>query len=185
MSQANLDDLLDRCIDFHGHLCMGQILGVRLAVKGLELIGPVDRKQLIVFMENDRCIADAIQIVTGTRLGRRSAKLVNYGKMAASFLDLGSGKAWRVNVGQVPAHDPQDKATLRTILRVADEPLLQWCRVEISLRPEELPGKPKRIVPCVRCGERVMDGRDIEGPEGPLCHSCSAPGYYRFAGVPP
>lgn len=179
MTQRNLNELLDRCIAFHGHLCMGQVLGVRLAIKGVELLRAPDPKRLIVFIENDRCIADAIQIVTGTRVGRRSAKLVIYGKMAASFLDTGTGEAWRVNVGEVPAMDPHDKAAVREVLDLPDAPLLQWRRVEINLKPEELPGKPTRIVPCMRCGERVMDARDVAGPDGPLCLSCHATGYYR------
>jgi formylmethanofuran dehydrogenase subunit E len=170
---TEVEELLERCIAFHGHLCMGQVLGVRLALKGLELLQVADPKRLIVFIENDRCIADAIQIVTGTRFGRRTAKLRTYGKMAASFLDLESGTAWRVNVGQLPPMDPHDKSRVREVLHLPDTPLLQW------LKPEELPGKPKRIVHCSRCGERVMDGRDVPGPDGPLCLSCQAPGYYR------
>lgn len=177
--QEEFNTTLDRCIAFHGHLCMGQVLGVRLAYKGLELLGIGDPKRLIVVIENDRCIADAIQIVTGTRIGRRSAKLINYGKMAASFLDTGSGVAWRVNVGRLPAMDPHDKTVVREVLGLPDTPLLQWRRVEIGLKPEELPGKPTRVVPCSRCGERVMDARDVPGPDGPLCLSCDTAGYYR------
>lgn len=180
MTKEELNTTLDRCIAFHGHLCMGQVLGVRLANKGLELLRVNDPKRLIVIIENDRCIADAIQIVTGTRIGRRSAKLANYGKMAASFLDTGSGMAWRVNVGQVPPIDAHDKTAVREVLSLPETPLLHWRRVEINLKPEELPGKPTRVVPCVRCGERVMDAHDVPGPDGPLCLSCHASGYYRL-----
>jgi len=73
MKDPKLEELLDKCIAYHGHLCMGQVLGVRLAVKGLSLAAPSTYKDLIVVVENDRCIADAIQTVTGTRLGRRSS----------------------------------------------------------------------------------------------------------------
>ena len=89
------EHLLERCVEFHGHLCLGQVLGVRLALKGMELIGTRNPKEMIVLIENDRCIADAIQIVTGTRIGRRSAKLINYGKMAATFINTESGAAGR------------------------------------------------------------------------------------------
>ena len=87
---------LHRAVDYHGHLCLGQVLGVFLAEKGMDSIGTNDPKKMIVYVENDRCIADAIQILTGTRLGRRSMKLINYGKMAATFINTETDNAYRV-----------------------------------------------------------------------------------------
>jgi len=80
---SDVHEVLKRCVEYHGHYCAGQSLGVRIAKKGLELIEVEDQKELIVFVENDRCIADAVLMATGTRLGRRSLKFVDYGKMAA------------------------------------------------------------------------------------------------------
>lgn len=170
---ASLDELLDRCVAYHGHLCLGQALGVRLAQKGMELIGTRDPRGMIVLIENDRCIADAIQVVTGTRLGRRSAKLVDQGKMAATFIDPGTGLGWRVHVRQVNPRGKEGHEACREILRSPETELLSWRRVRVRLKPEELPGKPKRVVPCSRCGERVFDGKDVAGAEGPLCRSCA------------
>jgi formylmethanofuran dehydrogenase subunit E len=175
------EDLLDRCLEFHGHLCLGQVLGVRLALAGMDLIGTRDRKAMIVFIENDRCIADAIQIVTGTRIGRRSAKLVNYGKMAATFLNTESGEAYRVHVRHVDPHARRSKEAIRQTLHVPETELLAWKRVAVSLKPEEAPGKPQRTVDCVRCKEKVFDGREAQGEEGPLCLSCAQGAYYRIA----
>ena len=87
---------LKRCVDYHGHLCMGQVLGVLLAEKGLDLIGTDDPMEMIVISENDRCISDALQILTGTRLRRRSFKLRDYGKMAATFINVNKATAYRV-----------------------------------------------------------------------------------------
>src|SRR3989339_494123 len=72
---------LAKAIEYHGHLCLGQILGVHIAETGLKAIGTIDTKKIIVYVEIDRCLADAIQIITGTRLGRRSMKHVNYEKL--------------------------------------------------------------------------------------------------------
>ena len=173
------DELLDRCVSYHGHLCMGQTLGVRLALKGMELIGASSPKEMIVFIENDRCIADAIQIVTGTRIGRRSAKLIDVGKMAATFLHTETGLAYRVNVRHVDPHAQDDADPCRAVLHVPDAKLLAWRRVHVELKPQELPGKPQRTVPCARCGEKVFDGKDVESADGPVCRSCAEGTYFR------
>src|SRR5262245_1548169 len=85
----------------HGHLCAGQILGLRMAVYGLKLLGlsdpeGKDRKRLVTFVEIDRCATDAIPIVTGCRLGKRALKFRDFGKVAATFCDLLVDRAVRV-----------------------------------------------------------------------------------------
>lgn len=72
---TDVHEALQRCVEYHGHFCAGQSLGVRIAKKGLELASPEDVKDLIVFIENDRCIADAVLIATGTCLGRRKPEV--------------------------------------------------------------------------------------------------------------
>jgi len=88
-----LEDLIREAEQAHGHLCAGQILGVRLAMLGLAKLGiedprGKDRKRLVTFVEIDRCATDAISVVTGCRLGKRALKFRDWGKMAATFVDL-------------------------------------------------------------------------------------------------
>lgn len=177
-----LDDLLDKCIAYHGHLCMGQVLGVKLAVKGLELSAPAGPKDLIVVVENDRCIADAVQTVTGTRLGRRSFKLKDYGRMAATFLNTARNKAYRVSAAFGGKVDPENEAQVRAVLHLPEGEVVAWREVAVHLRPEEMPGKPKRVVDCVRCGERIFDGKDTALDDGPVCNACLNGAYYTVVG---
>src|SRR6202020_1894662 len=86
----------------HGHLCAGQILGVRMAMLGCKRLGiddpkGRDRKRLVTFVEIDRCATDAIGVVTGCRLGERALKFREWGKMAAPFVDLEAGRAIRIS----------------------------------------------------------------------------------------
>src|SRR4051794_8684996 len=102
MPLLTLPEYEERAARAHGHLCAGQILGIRLAVYGLNLLGiddpaGADRKRLIIYVEIDRCATDAIGVVTGCRVGKRALKLVDYGKMAATFCDLRDSRAVRVS----------------------------------------------------------------------------------------
>jgi formylmethanofuran dehydrogenase subunit E len=177
-TKEELELLLDKCEAFHGHLCMGQILGVRVAVKGMELVAPQTPRDLIVAVENERCLADAVLTVTGTRIGRRTLKLFKYGKMAATFLNCSTGNAYRVHVNFHGSQPGDDQAAMRALLLVPDEKIVAWEKVEFSLPEFELPGHPKRVVECSVCGEKIFDGKDLEGPNGPVCIPCMQGGYY-------
>jgi formylmethanofuran dehydrogenase subunit E len=171
-------ELLERCVAWHGHLCMGQVLGLRVGLKGMELLGTTDPKRLVVVVECARCLTDAIQVVTGTRVGRRSAKLLDLGKSAATFLDLESGRAWRVAVRDFADPPGGKDEACRAALDLPDDVLLAWRPVRLRLAPGDLPGRPLRAVACAHCGETVLDGRDVEGPDGPRCRSCAGGAYY-------
>lgn len=178
----DMQAVLKRCEAFHGHLCMGQVMGVRMARKGLELIAAEDIKDLIVIVENDRCITDAIMIATGVRLGRRSLKFHDFGKMAATFVNQKTGEAWRV-AGRDGVDDGLPPEQARAVaLAKPDAAVMSWERVCVAFGPGDLPGPPERIVRCVRCGENVLDYRDV--PTGqdeslPLCRACAFGTYYR------
>jgi formylmethanofuran dehydrogenase subunit E len=97
----SLDEYLRDAEQAHGHLCAGQVLGVRLAMLGLQKLGiddprGKDRKRLVTFVEIDRCATDAVAVVTGCRLGKRALKFRDWGKVAATFVDVSSGKAIRI-----------------------------------------------------------------------------------------
>ncbi len=176
---TDVKDVLDRCVEYHGHICAGQALGVRIAKKGLELVSPEGQKDLIVFVENDRCIADAVLIATGTRLGRRSLKYVDYGRMAATFVNLKTDTAWRVTLKPFDAGDKEEAKD--RVLAMPDDEVLLWQRVRVPLKKEDLPGKPLRIAVCGKCGEKVFDGKDVVAPDwgdGPLCRACAIGSYY-------
>jgi formylmethanofuran dehydrogenase subunit E len=177
---------LAKAVEFHGHLCLGQILGVIMAESGLKAIGTTDPKKIIIYVENDRCIADAIQILTGTRFGRRSMKLVNYGKMAATFINTETGDAYRVWVsgkikeimGTENIEKYKDKNQFEKLLEVPSEEIVSIQNVIVKIPKEEMPGKPLRTVFCVNCKEKIFDGKELPSEKGPLCKACAEKPYY-------
>jgi formylmethanofuran dehydrogenase subunit E len=177
-TNAEYQKLLDKCIAFHGHLCMGQVLGVRVAIKGMELALPLTPRDIIVAVENERCLADAILTVSGTRLGRRTLKLYKYGKMAATFLNCKTGRAFRVRVNYQGAQPGDDETAMRTILCIPDEEIVTWEEVKFELPEFDLPGLPKRVVECSICGEQIFDGKDTIQATGPVCIPCMHGAYY-------
>ena len=193
LSIGNFEELLAESVKAHGHLCAGQVLGVRLALYGLRLVGiddpkGKDRKSLLVFVEIDRCATDAIGSVTGCTLGKRSLKFVDYGMMAATFLNLKTGVAWRVvakEEAREAARDwcdePEDRyrCQLEAYKRMPDEELFRAHQVEVEISEYDLPGRPKRRVRCESCGEWVQDGRDVEQEGRILCRACAGGAYFR------
>ncbi|HMF55134.1 MAG TPA: FmdE family protein [Pyrinomonadaceae bacterium] len=188
-----VDELLEECGRLHGHLCAGQLLGVRMALLGCGFLGildprGVDRKKLIVWVEIDRCMTDAVSAVTGARLGKRSLKYVDYGKVAATFLNLETGRAVRVVALDssrelaerlYPEISGKKERQLRAYREALDEELFKVEEVRISLDRMDEPGSPRSRVVCERCLEGINDGREIEGSRGEkLCRSCANGGYY-------
>lgn len=172
ISTENYATLLEEAVTFHGHVCGGIESGTRMAICGLQRIGisdpkGADRKKLIVFVEIDRCATDAIMSVTGCRPGKRTMKIVDYGKMAATFINLESGNAVRIaSKGRNDSDERPDCAT------ATDDELFSITEVEVPLRPEDLPGKPVRTALCDRCSEKILDGREMEHQGETLCRPC-------------
>ncbi len=193
MEGTDFGRLLEESVKVHGHLCAGQVLGVKMSILGLNKIDikaprGTDRKKLIVFIEIDRCATDAIQSVTGCSLGRRSMKFLDYGKMAATFLNLEKGKAVRIIAREdsrekakkyFPDIEDRYKAQLEAYKIMTDEELFDLMEVEVDLRPEDMPGRPLRRVICDSCGEYVQDKREVKDNGKTLCKTCSEGGYYK------
>jgi formylmethanofuran dehydrogenase subunit E len=189
----SFEDLLETSAAAHGHLCPGQVVGVRMAILGCRLIGldePTRRdqiKKLIVYVEMDRCTADAVAHVTGVKLGRRSLKFVDYGIMAATFLNLETGKAFRV-VSTEEARDlagvyaPEVSGTSRQQLaaycRMPDSVLFRVQQVRVPLKPVDLPGPTQRKTACSRCGQVVRDGREVIHDGDYICRPCAEGAYF-------
>lgn len=188
------EHLLHTSAAAHGHLCPGQVVGVRMAVLGCGLIGLEDPrrdvKQLLVWVEMDRCAADAVSHVTGVSLGRRSLKFVDYGIMAATFLNLATGAAFRVvsteeSRGLAERYAPEETARVRRQLvgyrRMPDADLFRVYEVEVPLRAIDLPGPTRRRVACSRCGQVVRDGREVLRAGEALCRPCAGGAYFTRA----
>ncbi len=187
----DMEDLLAQSAALHGgHPCAGQVLGVRMAVAGCTAVGiedPKKTKQLIVYVEIDRCASDAIQAVTGCKLGKRTLKHVNYGKMAATFVNLATGRAVRVAAresaresalryrsGEADVHTGQ----ITAYKVMPEEELLTLTPVSVTVPPEDLPGPPSRRAFCETCGECVNDGREVHREGCVLCRACAGDAYY-------
>lgn len=198
--KESLDELLEECGRLHGHLCAGQLLGVRMALLGCRLIGVTDprgadRKKLIVWVEIDRCMADAVGAVTGVRLGRRSLKYFDYGKVAATFLNTETNDAVRVVAleesramadERYPLIESKKERQFRAYREALEEELFRAERVEVEYGEWDAPGRPRRRVDCARCGEGINDGRELMDDEGEaLCKPCALGGYYRSLGIVP
>jgi formylmethanofuran dehydrogenase subunit E len=188
-----LEDLLAECGRVHGHMCAGQLLGARMAVLGCRAVGVeeprgADRKKLIVWVEIDRCMADAVGAVTGARLGKRSLKYFDYGKVAATFLNTETGEAVRVVALEEsrrladerhPEIESKKERQFRTYREASEEELFKVERVRVRYGEFDAPGRPRSRVTCARCGEGVNDGREASGPSGEtLCRPCASGGYY-------
>ncbi|MHB1391405.1 MAG: FmdE family protein [Thermoleophilia bacterium] len=194
--KKTLEKHLGEAAAFHGGDCPGQTLGVRMARAGLEQIGIDDplsdrwRKHIMVYVEIDRCAADALMIVTGCRVGKRTLKIVDYGIMAATFINLKTGKAVRVTAREearflAPKYAPQETNKYeqqRQAYRVMpDVELLSIEAVKVSIPPQDMPGSPISRVVCERCGDAVVDMREVKQDGATLCRPCAAGGYFSCA----
>lgn len=204
-SVDSFEELLRQAEIAHGHLCAGQILGVRMAMLGCRRLGVDDprgrdRKRLVTFIEIDRCATDAIGVVTGCRLGKRALKFRDWGKMAATFIDLSSpalgppdlarSKAIRIAAREsskalarqmYPEIENKNQQQMRAYREMSDQDLFteEWVRVELP--PNEFPGYKGERIACSICGEGINYDRFIQRDGRTLCQGCAAPGtrYYQ------
>ena len=191
----DLDGLLKECETLHGHICPGQLLGIRMAQLGCLLTRVADprgadRKKLIVWAEIDRCVTDAIGAVTGVRLGKRSLKYLDYGKVAATFLNLSENLSVRIVAKDesraladslFPEIESKKERQMRAYREAENEALFKTQRVQIELGDQDLPGRPKSRLICENCGEGVNDGREVSDALGrKICRGCAFGTYYYF-----
>jgi formylmethanofuran dehydrogenase subunit E len=177
----------------HGHICAGQVLGVRLAMLGLRELGVSDpvaeRKRIVTYVEIDRCVTDAVALVADCRLGKRALKFRDWGKVAATFCDMQTGRAVRIAAkesSKLAAKDmfpdlPREEGQQKAYAQLPDEVLFskEWVKVEIL--PEDLPGfKGPRVV-CAQCGEGINFKRELQVDGRTLCRACAGQRYYSTA----
>src|SRR5690348_7955246 len=159
----------------HGHMCAGQVLGLRMALYGVKLLGledpaGADRKRLVTYIEIDRCATDAIPVVTGCRLGKRALKFRDFGKVAATFCDVKDDRAVRVVAREsakqrareiYPGIANKNDQQMRAYREMPDDELFEMQPVRVRLGAEELPGYKGERVVCAECGEGINFKREV------------------------
>ncbi|MEX1021658.1 MAG: FmdE family protein [Dehalococcoidia bacterium] len=190
VATSALHEALARSAERHGRLCPRQVLGVRIGLAALRAF-EVDRgvRHLLAIVETDGCFVDGVEAATGCALGRRTLRLVDHGKVAATFVDLRDGRALRI----VPRPDVREQARafapeeprryyaqLAAYQRMPDALLLDAREVTLKASLEELRGCAGVRVSCVRCGEEVIDGREVPCAEGLCCRGCAGQIYYQL-----
>lgn len=188
----SFEELLKHSTDVHGHICAGQVIGVRMCLLALSLLDiddpkGVDRKKIYTIVEIDRCATDAIQAVTGCSLGKRSMKHLDHGVMAATFANLDSGKSVRITaLEEAREHaskycsdiDNKYARQLEAYKVMPEEELFRVEHVKLDIPKQDLPGRPMRRVQCEQCSEWVQDSRDILIDGKILCSGCANGRYY-------
>lgn len=188
----SFDEYLRDAEQAHGHLCAGQVLGVRLAMFGLQKLGiddphGKDRKRLVTFVEIDRCATDAVSVVTGCRLGKRALKFRDWGKMAATFVDVASGKAIRIAAKESskalarqlhPEIENKNQQQMLAYCEMSDNDLFTTQWVKVQLPPEEFPGYKGERISCDECGEGINFHREVRRDKRVLCQGCAGESYY-------
>jgi formylmethanofuran dehydrogenase subunit E len=191
---ADVDCLIAECGKAHGHICPGQVLGVRMALLGCQLTEiedprGVDRKKLFVWVEIDRCVTDAITAVTGVRLGKRSLKFLDYGKVAATFLNYSINKAVRIVAKDesreladalFPSVEDKKERQMLTYRQAESSDLFKVESVGVELKDFEMPGRPRKRIICAQCGEGINDNRDVvDALNRRVCRACAFGSYYQ------
>ena len=193
----SLEILLQKAEVAHGHMCAGQILGVRMSLLGLNSLGienplGADRKRLVSYVEIDRCATDAIAMVTGCRLGKRTLKFRDWGKMAATFVDLSTDTGVRIvaleNSRELarelhPEIESKSHQQMLAYTELSDDQLFRLERVRVHVDPSELPGYKTDRVLCARCGEGINFGRFEEVAGQRLCLTCAHPELCYWASI--
>jgi formylmethanofuran dehydrogenase subunit E len=186
----SLEEYLALAEKAHGHICAGQVLGVRLAMKGLSELGIADpvaeRKRLVTYVEIDRCVTDAVALVANCRLGKRALKFLDWGKVAATFVDLQTGRAVRISAREdskerARAMFPdleKEKAQQQAYRVLPDEALFERRWVRVTVPPEDLPGYKGPRVVCAECGEGINFKREVVVNGRILCRACAGNRYY-------
>jgi formylmethanofuran dehydrogenase subunit E len=181
----SFEELLKESSTIHGHQCAGQVLGVRMAMVGCREVGidePKGCKKLVVYVEMDRCATDAVQAVTGCSLGKRTLKFLDYGKMAATFINTETQQAVRV-LAKDGAREQAPRYALditnrrdaqKQAYRIMPEDILFSIKpVALRVPLQEMPGYRGERVPCAACGEEINFHREIQSGGSTLCIPCA------------
>jgi formylmethanofuran dehydrogenase subunit E len=167
--------------DYHGHVCFGIAMGTKMSLAAMKYLGldpEAKSKNLIVYAEIDRCMTDAIQVITGCTLGHRTLKYVDYGKFAATFVNLRNNQAIRVTIRESCEIKGTPEDVVGKMATLPENEVVDIQPVKVNISEFDLPGFPKKREDCYVCGERVMDGREVNVDGKLLCRACANGKYY-------
>lgn len=193
----DLSGLLAAASALHSHLCPRQVLGVRMGLAGAEALGlhiPRPDKRLLVIAETDGCFLDGLAVAAGVTPGRRTLRIEDYGKVAATFVDAATGEAVRLAPRldvrtRAPAYAPgEDRhyfAQLTGYQVMPDDELFSVSVVALSRSVAELISRPGVRANCAVCGEEIINEREVMIDGEPQCVSCAHGGYYATPLVAP
>lgn len=191
----SLNEVLKLSAARHSHLCPRQVLGARIGLAGAQALGldaPRSDKRLLVILETDGCFADGIEAATGCTIGHRTLRVEDYGKIAATFVDVKTGQAVRIapatDVRQrAYAYAPQEKrhyfAQLVAYQVMPDNELLSIQEVFLNTPVEALISRPGVRVNCELCGEEIINERQVLQAGTTLCRACAGNSYYQLASI--
>lgn len=183
---SDLDSLLQKAKEFHGEVCAGIVLGARMTVLGMKELGlnPMERtKFLIVYVEIDRCVADAIQAITGCSLGHRTLKYRPNGMFAATFVNLKTGKAVRISITDKSINGKIGTPAImgvdtKYLITTPDSTMFRVQQVTVTIPPEDMPGMPVHKARCSRCNEVILDNKGSIVLGNTLCSNCAGGSYF-------
>lgn len=187
---TDLSALLERSAARHSHLCPRQVLGVRMGLAGLaalRIAAPVTKETGLVIVETDGCFVDGIEVSTAATVGHRTLRVNDFGKIAATFAHVPTGHAIRIS----PQPDARARARryapraegryfwqLEGYQTMPDEELFLFQEVTLEPTLGALLGGPDLRVGCSRCGEEIINGRELVVGAAVLCQPCSGRAYY-------
>lgn len=174
----------------HSHLCPRQVLGARLGLAGaaaLRLDLPRTDKELLTIVETDGCFADGVEVATGCTVGHRTLRVEDYGKIGATLIHVPTERAVRVAPRldvreQAYTYAPGERrhyfAQLQAYQIMPDAALLtvQWVRLTTPVA--QIVSRPIVRTNCQRCGEEIINEREVQREAQILCRSCAGGSYY-------
>lgn len=191
-STAGLQSFLTEVSTMHKHLCPRQVLGIRAGMYAAELLGlalPQQDKRVLAFVETDGCFVDGVTAASGCSIGHRTLRLMDYGKVAATFVDTKTGSAFRIwpspqcrarAADYAPSAPNRWRAQLEAYQSMPAKELLSACAVELLVDLKALIAQPGGRVSCGTCGEEILNQREVMLDGQVLCASCAHGGYARF-----
>jgi len=185
-----LDFILSESAKRHKHLCPRQVLGARislLAADVLELELPRTDKRLLVIAETDGCTVDGIIAATGCHVGSRTLRILDFGKVAATFIDTRAGATIRIIPRReartlagkyAPSARNKWEAMLFAYQVMPDTELFSIQRVSLNVPLSKILSRSGMKAVCEMCEEEIINGREVVKRGMTLCQTCAGNGYY-------